>query len=114
AKRTSPRTDRSQAIACCWVRGKGMSLVIEATAQSPARRVKSPASVRRKGRKVRRSVLRFETRGMAHDVARASSIVKPEPVRPLKGDLPRPRGALAIGGRGAVVTPWPEQRAGSC
>src|SRR5215218_10511407 len=51
-----------------------MSLVIDATAQSPASRVNSPASLRRRGLRVRRSVSRM---GMAQAVPRpcASSIL---------------------------------------
>src|SRR4029077_12992666 len=57
ANRTSPLAGLRQARAWASSKGWGMSLVIEATAQSPARRANSRASERWKGRKSRRWVL---------------------------------------------------------
>src|SRR5215467_3807063 len=55
-KRTSPRTGLSQPTACAGENGYGISLVIEATAQSPDSRANSTASAMRNGRRRSRSV----------------------------------------------------------
>src|SRR5262245_7695698 len=57
AKRTSPLAGLSQASAWASSKGWGISLVIDATDQSPARRANSRASERWKGRNSRRWVL---------------------------------------------------------